>query len=238
MCPEPESLRRLGDPAAKRTERLVSVIPRAFPTVISTTARGAPARPTIPSGFKQARTFASFPHGARGRNRTGKEISPRGILSPLRLPISPPGPHVEKMQLFRLPRRLAFVRWTKFPGLPPLRLPISPPGPHVEKMQLFRLPRRLAFVHWTKFPGLPSLRLPISPPGHTGISDTGFASAGPPFTKTYSGRHNVRLLRSYVYIEPVAAQAAIRRDGLYKYQRSSETTPTTGRNYSWSLRNQ
>ena len=29
--------------------------------------------------------------GARGRNRTGTGISSRGILSPLRLPIPPPG---------------------------------------------------------------------------------------------------------------------------------------------------
>ena len=30
-------------------------------------------------------------YGARGRSRTGTEVSFRGILSPLRLPISPPG---------------------------------------------------------------------------------------------------------------------------------------------------
>lgn len=29
--------------------------------------------------------------GARGRTRTGTGITPQGILSPLRLPISPPG---------------------------------------------------------------------------------------------------------------------------------------------------
>jgi hypothetical protein len=30
-------------------------------------------------------------NGARGRSRTGTGREPRGILSPLRLPISPPG---------------------------------------------------------------------------------------------------------------------------------------------------
>lgn len=29
--------------------------------------------------------------GARGRNRTGTRVTPRGILSPLRLPVPPPG---------------------------------------------------------------------------------------------------------------------------------------------------
>ncbi len=29
--------------------------------------------------------------GARGQNRTGTGVTPRGILSPLRLPIPPPG---------------------------------------------------------------------------------------------------------------------------------------------------
>ena len=34
-------------------------------------------------------------YGARGRTRTGMEVKLRGILSPLRLPISPPGHHLE-----------------------------------------------------------------------------------------------------------------------------------------------
>ena len=34
---------------------------------------------------------AGLQTGARGRNRTGTGVTPRGILSPLRLPISPPG---------------------------------------------------------------------------------------------------------------------------------------------------
>src|SRR5579863_5830956 len=33
----------------------------------------------------------SFTIGARGRNRTGTRVTPRGILSPLRLPVPPPG---------------------------------------------------------------------------------------------------------------------------------------------------
>ena len=35
--------------------------------------------------------FVQVLTGARGRNRTGRGVSSRGILSPLRLPISPPG---------------------------------------------------------------------------------------------------------------------------------------------------
>ena len=39
-----------------------------------------------------ARTWALYAlDGARGRNRTGTETKLRGILSPLRLPIPPPG---------------------------------------------------------------------------------------------------------------------------------------------------
>jgi hypothetical protein len=36
-----------------------------------------------------------FQSGARGQNRTGTEVTLRGILSPLRLPIPPPG-HIMK----------------------------------------------------------------------------------------------------------------------------------------------
>ena len=32
-----------------------------------------------------------FPDGARGRSRTGTDVTVRGILSPLRLPVPPPG---------------------------------------------------------------------------------------------------------------------------------------------------
>ncbi len=35
--------------------------------------------------------------GAQGRNRTGMEFNLRGILSPLRLPVSPPG-HILKAE--------------------------------------------------------------------------------------------------------------------------------------------
>ena len=34
---------------------------------------------------------AEIKDGARGRNRTGTDITVRGILSPLRLPVPPPG---------------------------------------------------------------------------------------------------------------------------------------------------
>ncbi len=40
---------------------------------------------------KHARHRHCLIFGARSRNRTGTEVSLRGILSPLRLPISPPG---------------------------------------------------------------------------------------------------------------------------------------------------
>lgn len=36
-------------------------------------------------------------NGARGQTRTGTEFNLRGILSPLRLPISPPG-HFESLE--------------------------------------------------------------------------------------------------------------------------------------------
>ena len=40
--------------------------------------------------------------GARGRNRTGTDVTVRGILSPLRLPVPPPG---RLLQLYHLPQR-------------------------------------------------------------------------------------------------------------------------------------
>jgi hypothetical protein len=42
--------------------------------------------------MKQGRGVLLFClNGARGRNRTGTGVTSRGILSPLRLPIPPPG---------------------------------------------------------------------------------------------------------------------------------------------------
>ena len=37
-------------------------------------------------------------YGARGRSRTGTGVASRGILSPLRLPIPPPGQTLKKLE--------------------------------------------------------------------------------------------------------------------------------------------
>ena len=39
--------------------------------------------------------------GARGRNRTGTGFKSRGILSPLRLPIPPPGQKIEAITILK-----------------------------------------------------------------------------------------------------------------------------------------
>ena len=45
-------------------------------------------------------------HGARGGNRTRIILSDRGILSPLRLPISPPGRSINSIMAWRCGRKL------------------------------------------------------------------------------------------------------------------------------------
>ena len=50
------------------------------------------SKPRVKSGLRGFRgILLSSIYGARGRTRTGTRVKSRGILSPLCLPISPPG---------------------------------------------------------------------------------------------------------------------------------------------------